>query len=91
MHIQINTDTNVPCQPVREGNVYPVSGGRGMKNGHMNIVIAITNERLCLCLTVNREGDPVGVTQYCIRYLEERLPIAFVEGLEGFQLVMRSI
>ena len=30
-----------PSAPVRVGNVYPVKGGRGLKSGHMQVMIAL--------------------------------------------------
>lgn len=42
-------------------------------------------------LTVNREGEPVGVTSYALSYIDDLSPIAFVEGIEDIDLTMRSI
>ena len=42
MNVVIETDNFIPEQDVRVGNVYHVRGGRGLRDGHMNIVLAIT-------------------------------------------------
>lgn len=97
MRVHIETDNTLPCAPARVGNVYAVKGGRGMRDKSMNILIAITEPRDSytgrsgLMLTVNREGQPVGVTSYAMHYVEDLSPIAFVDGIEDIDLTMRSI
>ena len=92
-----------PLGGVRTGNVYPVKGGRRSRYGDIMVVIAVTDPvvlkrheydcpaYMALCLVITREGEPVAVTQYLVSALEERVPIAFVDGLEDLDLVMRSI
>ncbi len=84
------------ADPVRIGNVYPVKGGRGLKQKHMQILLAITegNEwqgRSCLFLVVSKEGKPVGVNHYGLHYVEELMPIGFVAGLEEMNLEINSL
>ncbi len=96
MEISVQTETNIPGEPVRIGNVYPVKGGRGMARGHMNVLIAMSDRDSytgvrCIMLTVDKEGKPVGSTVYALHYVEDLQPIAFVDGLEDMTLVMRSL
>jgi hypothetical protein len=73
------------------GNVYAIKGGYGSKLGHMGVLIAITARENCLLLIIDREGDPVGVTSYGLHAIEERCPVAFVEGLESLHFKMVPI
>lgn len=97
MQIDIATIGANPNDEVRVGNVYNVRGGRGLRYGHMMIVIAIVDPqdrydgRSVLLLTVTKEGKPVGVTQYALHYLEDKCPIAFCEGIDQIQLTIRSL
>jgi hypothetical protein len=86
-----------PGEPARVGFVYPIKGGRGIRYGHMQVLIAITEPReqwlgaMGLMLVINKEGKPVGVNSYGMHYIEDLQPIAFVEGIEELTLIMRSI
>ena len=96
MEISIQTEGSVGAIPTRIGNVYLVKGGRGMAKGHMHVLIAMTEPReyagiSCIMLTVDKDGKPVGSTNYALHYVEDLQPIAFVEGLEDLTLVMRSL
>ena len=96
MKIDIQTIELGPFDPARVGNVYPIKGGRGLKQGHMQVLIAITEPReyhgaSALMLVITKEGKPVGVNSYAMHYIEELCPIAFVDGLEDMTLVMRSL
>ena len=97
MRIHIETDNALPSAPARVGNVYAVKGGRGMARGHMNILLAITEPGdycrapTALMLTVNKDGQPTGVTSYAMHYVEALSPIAFVDGIEDIDLTMRSL
>lgn len=96
MKIDIQTTEFGPFDPARVGNVYPIKGGRGLKLGHLQILIAITEPRdyygaSALMLVITKEGKPVGVNSYGMHYIEELCPIAFVEGLEDMTLIMRSL
>ena len=96
MQIEIATDTTAIGEPVRVGNVYAVKGGRGLARGHMNVIIAMTEAApyagvRVLMLTIDKEGKPQNVTQYALHYVEDLQPIAFVDGLENLNLVMRSL
>lgn len=97
MKIDIQTTEFGPCEAARVGNVYPVKGGRGLRHGHMQVLIAITepadcyNGRQGLLLVITKDGKPVGVNSYGIHYIEDLCPIAFVEGLDDLTLIMRSL
>lgn len=96
MKITIEVGNFGPYDEARIGNVYPIRGGRGLRDGHMQILIAITKQRdysgpAGLLLVINKEGDPVGVNSYGMHAVEAMQPIAFVEGLETMTLVMRSL
>lgn len=81
------SDTPGFSQPT-VGNVYALKGGYGGKHGHMAVLLAITARENCLLLIIDREGDPVGVTSYGLHAIEERCPVAFVEGLESLHFKM---
>jgi hypothetical protein len=44
-----------------------------------------------LLLVITKEGVPCGVTQYSLSYLEDKCPIAFVEGIANIDLTMVSL
>jgi len=89
--IDIQTNEFSPLLPVRPGNVYPCRGGRLLKEGSMFVLLHVTRNGMGLLLTINREGEPIGVSQYGMHCVEEWTPIAFVEGIENLSLVMTSI
>lgn len=96
MKIEIALSEFSPYEPVRVGNVYSVKGGRGSRLKHMFVLFAITEEMpyegsRCLMLTIDKDGNPVGVTQYAMHYVNDLSPIAFVDGLEDLTFVMRSL
>lgn len=97
MKIRIEVNDLSPPSEVRIGNVYSVKGGRGLKEGHMQVLIAITEPKenwqgpAGLLLVIDKQGKPKGVNSYGMHYLEDLCPIAFVEGLEDMELVMRSL
>ena len=97
MKINIECGDFGPYEPARVGNVYPIKGGRGLREGHMQILIAIGTPRekwrgqAALMLVINKNGEPVGVNSYGMHYVEDLQPIAFVEGLEEMTLTMRSL
>lgn len=96
MKINVEGGTLPPSYAPRVGNVYPARGGRAGNRNHLYVVLAITEPSgmfgpTCLCLTVTREGNPVGVTQYGAHYLENLEPVAFVDGLEDLDLTMRPL
>jgi hypothetical protein len=91
-----NLSEFAPKEPVRVGNVYPVKGGRGLKQRHMQILLAITDGsewqgRSCLFLVVSKEGKPVGVNHYGLHYVEDLMPVGFVAGLEDMTLEITSL
>jgi hypothetical protein len=96
MKIAIQTTEFSPAEPPRPGHVYQIRGGRGLRDGHMQILMAITAERqyhgrgACM-LVINKEGEPIGVNYYGLHALEGWCPIAFVDGLEDLELTMRSL
>jgi len=97
MDIALDFDSPSPVIETRPGNVYHVRGGRGLRDGHMNIIIAITEPKdryqgpMALCLTIDKEGDPRGVTSYGLHYFEDKMPIAYCEGVEDIRLIVRSL
>ena len=96
MKITIGTDNFCPLEEPREGNVYPVRGGRGARDGNLMILIAITEPKSCqgemaLMLVVSREGRPCGVTSYGMHHVRDLSPIAFVDGVESLEFTIRSI
>lgn len=96
MDIDVQINEYSPSDPVRVGNVYPVKGGRGIREKHMQVLIAMTEPKqydgiTCLFLVVSKEGKPVGVNRYALHYVEDLQPIAFVDGLEELTLTMRSL
>lgn len=96
MNIDMQIGDFSPLEPVRIGNVYPIKGGRGVREKHMQILIAMTdgdayNGVTCLFLVVNKDGRPVGVNRYGLHYVQELCPMAFVDGLEELTLIMRSL
>lgn len=96
MKINIEVGDFGPFDQARIGNVYPIRGGRGLRDGHMQVLIAITKQRdysgpSGLLLVINKEGEPVGINSYGMHVIENQQPIAFVEGLEGMNLTMRSL
>lgn len=96
MRINIEVGEYGPYEPARVGNVYPIKGGRGLRDGHMQVLIAITEQRdysgpAGLLLVIDKEGKPRGVNSYGMHAIENMQPIAFVEGLEDMTLTMRSL
>jgi hypothetical protein len=65
----------------------------------MQIVIAIREPQencywdgpRAIMLVVDRNGEPVGATTYAIHYFEDKVPIAFAEGVEDINLTIRSL
>ena len=96
MDVDIQLNDFSPLDPVRVGNVYPVKGGRGLRDKNMQILIAMSEPTQyggisCFFLVVSKDGKPVGVNRYALHYVEDLTPIAFVDGLEEMTLIMRSL
>ena len=99
MKIDIQTSVPFPqLPPDMVGNVYPVRGGFGARNGHFHVIIVAYNKVQGGCLysgyctvTVDCEGDIVGANSYAQHYFNNKVPMARVDGLDDLQLVMRSI
>lgn len=97
MKINIEVGDFGPYEPARPGNVYPVKGGRGLRDGHMMILLAVTDPKeqwrgsSGLMLVIDKQGNPTGVSSYGMSRVEELQPIAFVEGIEDMQFTMRSL
>ncbi len=100
--MRINTGGVIPgpVDEARVGNVYPVKGGRGLRDGHMQVLIAITDPnsdkfssqgRMALLLVIDKDGSPRGVNSYGIHYINDLCPIAFVDGLDELEFNMRSL
>lgn len=97
MKITIQVGEFGPYEPARVGNVYPIKGGRGLRDGHMQILLAITEPKeawrgpSALMIVIDKGGNPVGVNSYGLSSVDDWQPIAFVEGLDEINLTMRSL
>jgi len=99
--MKIDIQTDIPLSRLGAdmvGNVYPVRGGFGAKNGHVHVIIAHYDKVQGCCryngyctVTVDKDGDIVGSNSYASRYFDENTPMARVDGLDEVSLVMRSI
>ena len=90
MRFEIDTITPCPAE-TRVGNVYHVKGGYGTKAGHMMVLMAITQNETALLMVINKQGEPVGITNYGVHSLDERMPVAFCEGLDALTFRIRSL
>jgi len=96
MKIEIQTTEFGPYDAPRVGNVYPIKGGRGLRYGHLQILLAITEAQeyrgpMGLLLVITKDGKPIGVNSYGMHYIEELCPVAFCEGVDELTLVIRSL
>lgn len=99
MRIDIALSEGSPLFDLRVGNVYAVRGGRGASVGNMMVVVAITDTHdrgtptgaNAVYLTISREGEVISGGHYSPHYLEDKPPIAYVEGIEDLTLAMRSL
>lgn len=83
MRFDIKLGEYNPDNPVRAGNVYPVKGGYGVRGKHMMVLLSFTPDgNNCLLIVLNKDGQPIGVTQYGTHHMAERMPIGFVPGIE---------
>ena len=99
--MKIDIATNVPIPqsgPDMVGNVYPVRGGFGARNGHMHVIIAHYDKVQGGCryqgyctVTVDCDGEIVGANSYACHYFDDKAPMAKVDGLDEVALVMRSL
>ena len=95
INIEVGTVEDPMC--ARVGNVYPVRGGRGARDGHMQVIVAITEPVSCIygpmavVLIVNKDGDIVGANSLSVSSMNDKQPIAFVDGIEDIVLAMRSL
>lgn len=97
MKINVEVGDFGPFDQARVGNVYPIRGGRGLRDGNMQVLIAITTPKesyqgaAALLLVIDKQGNPVGVNSYGLHSIEAMQPIAFVDGLDALSLTMRSL
>jgi hypothetical protein len=42
-------------------------------------------------MVIDKHGEPVGVTNYSLSHMDERMPIAFCEGLDSLSFRIRSL
>lgn len=99
MKIDIQTEIPLAGTPAEMvGNVYPVRGGFGARNGHVHVIISAYDKVQGCCryngyctVTVDSDGDIVGANSYGQHYFDNKIPIAKVEGLHDVHLVMRSL
>jgi len=90
----IEEPKTIPKQRVRVGNVYKMRGGRAAAHGDMKVLIAVRGSvhdrnSQCLFLVISQGGEPMGVTNYGLHYVQDLYPVGFVEGLENLTLKMR--
>lgn len=86
----ITTELETFSQPI-VGNVYSINGGYGRKAGYVMVLIAITKKDSCLFLVIDKDGEPIGVTSYGIHAIEDRAPIAFVNGMDNLVFHMETL
>jgi hypothetical protein len=91
MKIEIALTNFVPEIQPQVGSVYNVRGGKGARLGYMNIIFAITKDRMALIITVDRDGEIISCCSYGVSYFEDKQPIAFVDGFDQLEFVMRSL
>lgn len=99
--MKIDIQTNIPMPQSREdmvGNVYPIRGGFGARNGHMHVIVSYYSKTQGCCkyegyatVTVDCDGDIIGASAYACHYFDNKVPMAHVDGIEDLQLTMRSI
>lgn len=82
---------SAPINEVRIGNVYPIAGGWGRKQGHVMVLLGISAQNTCLFLVIDKEGNLVDVTKFGYHVIEERCPIAYVDGIDTAVLIMRGL
>lgn len=90
MRFNITDQIKEVTQEPLVGNVYNVRGGRGARNGHMQVIVSLTDTG-CVMLTVDKNGEVVGASCYARHYIQEKCPIAFCDGIEGLSFDIRSI
>lgn len=74
------------------GNVYRCRGGRALRDGNYWVLLAYDDQRRsCVLLMVDTEGNIVGADTRALHCIEDQVPIAYVEGLEDLELIMRSV
>ena len=97
MRINININADMSPIETRPGNVYQVRGGRGARVGHMMVLLAVTEPKDCysgrsaLMLVIDKDGEPVGCTSYGLHYFDDKMPIAFADGVEDIDLRVRPL
>jgi hypothetical protein len=99
MKIDIATDIPIPTSGADMiGNVYPIRGGFGARNGHMHVIIAHYDKVQGCCrysgyctVTVDCDGEIVGANSYALHYFDGKVPMAKVDGLENIAFTMRSL
>jgi hypothetical protein len=90
--MRFDIDTLTPCpSETRVGNVYHVKGGYGTRAGHMMVLMAITKNDTALLMVIDKHGEPVSITNYGVHALDERMPIAFCEGIDSLSFRIRSL
>jgi len=90
MKFNISENIKECTQELIVGNVYNVRGGRGARQGHMHVIVSLT-ETGVVTLTVNNSGEVVGSGCYSRHYFEEKCPMAFCSGLEDMSFNIVSI
>lgn len=97
MKIEMSAVVLNPNPPLRVGNVYAAAEGRGLRGGHMEILIAVTEARggwlaaAGLMLVAAEDGRIIGMNSHDMKTLKSMRAVAFVEGLESLTFTMRSL
>lgn len=78
--------------PPSIGDVYSIRGGRGLRYGHKFVIVSINDSsHMAYALTVDGNGDIVGVYSVGVHILEDMVPIARVDGMEQLKFTIRTL
>lgn len=72
------------------GNVYPARGGRSAHRGYMHLIIGV-HDGMAAFVVINKDGEIVGASSYGVHVFEDRVPIAYAEGLDGLSFSIKSL
>lgn len=90
MRFNISKDLEPYLQAPVVGNVYNVRGGNGAKKGYMMVIVSIV-DTTCTVLTITKEGEVIGGTNYGTHYFEDKCPIAFSKNLETLSFEVETL
>lgn len=90
MRFNISENINQIIQSPVVGSVYNVRGGSGAKLGYMMVIVSI-RDKMATVLTINKDGEVVGGSNYGLHYFEDKCPMAFCRGLEDLSFDIENI